>query len=57
MLTAGFSEPAWFKLAEGVFLIGFIIAGFGIVALVGEIGVRIGTWIATPVTGHHDRVR
>ncbi|MFC6873530.1 DUF5518 domain-containing protein [Halobellus marinus] len=54
--AAGFTEPVWFKLAEGVLLFGFIITGFGIAALAGEVGVRIGTWLADSVTNRRSRV-
>jgi hypothetical protein len=54
--AAGVTEPVWFKLAEGVLLIGFIIIGFGIAALAGEVGVRIGTWLADSVTNRRSRV-
>jgi hypothetical protein len=54
--ATGVTEPVWFKLAEGVLLIGFIVTGFGIAALAGEVGVRIGTWLADSVTNRRSRV-
>lgn len=54
--AAGVTEPVWFTLAEGVLLIGFIIIGFGIAALAGEVGIRIGTWLADSVTNRRSHV-
>lgn len=54
-VTAAFTEPVWFEVAGVVFLIGFTIAGFGITALVGEAGVRIGAWLAGSPSDRHER--
>ena len=52
--VAGFTQPEWVTLAQGVFLTVFTVAGFGIAAVVGEIGVRIGTWLADTVEGRRN---
>ena len=45
------TQPEWITLVQGVFLIGFTVVGFGIAAVVGEVGVRIGAWLADTVEG------
>lgn len=45
------TQPEWITLLQGVFLIGFTVVGFGIAAVVGEVGVRIGAWLADTVEG------
>jgi hypothetical protein len=55
-VTAGFTEPAWFKLAGGVLLVGAAVAGFGIAALAGEVGVRAGAWLADALDHRRDSV-
>ncbi|MBB6645528.1 DUF5518 domain-containing protein [Halobellus ruber] len=47
--VTGFTQPEWVTLAQGLFLIAFTVVGFGIAAVVGEVGVRIGTWLADTV--------
>lgn len=49
------AEPLWFELAGGAFLVGFTVAGFGVAALVGEAGVRIGARIADSFGDRRDR--
>jgi hypothetical protein len=49
--TAGLAGPAWFltsaTLLTGGFVIGVGALGFGLAALVGELGSRIGAWLAS----------
>lgn len=49
--VTGLTQPEWITLVQGVFLIGFTVVGFGIAAVVGEVGVRIGAWLADTVEG------
>jgi hypothetical protein len=48
--TDGLAGPTWFVTSATLLTIGFSIvvavAGFGISALVGEVGTRIGSWLA-----------
>ncbi|SDY85823.1 hypothetical protein SAMN05216564_11221 [Halopenitus persicus] len=48
--TSGLAGPAWFLTGATLLTIGFTIVvaglGFGIAALVGEIGARVGSWLA-----------
>jgi hypothetical protein len=48
------AEPVWFELVGGAFLVGFTVAGFGVAALAGEVGVRIGARVAGS-DGRRDR--
>lgn len=54
--AAGFAEPVWFKLTRTVFLFGFVAGGFVIAAVAGEVGVRIGTWLADSRGDRSNRV-
>jgi hypothetical protein len=48
--TVGLAGPTWFVTSATLLAIGFTIAvavlGFGIAALVGKLGARIGIWLA-----------
>lgn len=48
--TSGLAGPAWFLTGATLLTIGFTIVvavlGFGVAALVGEIGARVGSWLA-----------
>jgi len=48
--TSGLDGPAWFVTSATVLTVGFTIGvailGFGIAALIGEVGARIGGWLA-----------
>ena len=48
--TGGLAGPAWFVTSATLLTVGFTIViavvGFGISALVGEVGTRIGSWLA-----------
>lgn len=48
--TKGLSGPAWFVTSGTVLTIGvslaFAVLGFGLAALIGEIGARVGGWLA-----------
>jgi hypothetical protein len=48
--TGGLAGPAWFVTSATLLAIGFTIVvavvGFGISALIGEVGTRIGSWLA-----------
>jgi hypothetical protein len=48
--TSGLAGPAWFVTGATLLTIGFTIVvgvlGFGIAALIGEVGARIGGWLA-----------
>ena len=48
--TSGLAGPTWFVTGATLLTIGFTIVvgvlGFGIAALVGEVGARIGGWLA-----------
>jgi hypothetical protein len=53
--TSGLGGPAWFVTSATLLTIGFSIVvavlGFGIAALVGELGVRVGSWLAGRLPG------
>ncbi len=55
VVGATVAEPLWFELAGGAFLVGFTVAGFGVAALAGEVGVRIGARVADSFDGRRDR--
>ena len=48
--TSGLAGPAWFVTSATLLTIGFTIVvavlGFGIAAFIGEVGARIGSWLA-----------
>jgi len=48
--TTGLDGPAWFVTSATLLTVGFTIVvavlGFGIAALVGEVGARVGGWLA-----------
>jgi hypothetical protein len=48
--TEGLAGPVWFVTSATLLTIGFTavvtVVGFGISALVGEVGARIGSWLA-----------
>jgi hypothetical protein len=48
--TSGLAGPAWFVTGATLLTIGFTIVvavlGFGLAALIGEVGTRIGGWLA-----------
>jgi hypothetical protein len=48
--TGGLAGPAWFVTSATLLTIGFTtviaLVGFGISALIGEVGTRIGSWLA-----------
>lgn len=48
--TSGLAGPAWFVTGATLLTIGFTIVvavlGFGLAALIGEVGARIGGWLA-----------
>lgn len=48
--TSGLDGPAWFLTGATLLTIGFTIVvavlGFGVAALLGEIGARVGSWLA-----------
>jgi len=48
--TSGLAGPAWFVTSANLLAIGFTVVvavlGFGFAALVGELGARVGSWLA-----------
>jgi len=58
--TSGLAGPAWFVTSATLLTIGFTIMvaalGFGIAALIGEIGTRIGGWLAGEQPGQRNSV-
>ena len=48
--TSGLAGPAWFVTSATLLAIGFTVVvavlGFGIAALIGELGARVGSWLA-----------
>ncbi|MEZ3143416.1 DUF5518 domain-containing protein [Halobaculum sp. MBLA0143] len=44
--SVGLSNPSWFTGASLVLLGGFTIVGFGMAGLLGEVGARVGGWLA-----------
>ena len=48
--TLGVAGPAWFVTSATLLTIGFTVVvavlGFGIAALIGDLGARVGTWLA-----------
>ena len=58
--TSGLAGPAWFVTSATLLTIVFTIMvaalGFGIAALIGEIGTRIGSWLAGEKPGRRTSV-
>jgi len=58
--TSGLAGPALFVTSATVLTIGFAIAvallGFGIAALIGETGARVGSWLADTQPGQSSPV-
>lgn len=50
-VTSGLSGPSWFVASGTILAIGFIVLGFGLAALVGKLGAKVGAWIARKTTG------
>jgi hypothetical protein len=53
--TSALGGPIWFVTSATVLTVGFTIVvallGFGIAALIGEIGVQVGSWLADKQSG------
>jgi hypothetical protein len=51
--ASALAGPSWFVASATILTIVFtVVFGFGLAALIGEIGGRIGSWLASKRSGH-----
>ena len=49
----GLSQPAWFGVLQGVFVVGYVLVATTLVGLSGVVGALVGNWLAGKTSRDH----